>query len=363
MNLLTLQKGLLPVAIVVFLISCSVDEKTPAKKENAVPVTLIAPSTGNGDVVQASGQIESTETAVISTRVMGYVTSIKVAIGDHVKKGQLLATISNSDILAKRAQAQAMVAEAEAALTDAKKDLERYTALFEEQSASAKELENVTLHYNSVKSKAIAAREMQREAESMLQYTNITAPFNGVVTNKSLDEGSMANPGMPILVLEQANSYHVVTSVTEKDIAAIAPGSEATITIKSNGRIIKGTVSEVSPSSKMSGGQFIVKVKIPTAEYTGLYAGMFTNVAIKSSTERQSGQNSVLVPASAIIKKDQLTGLYTVSENKTALFRYVTLGKNYGDQVEILSGLTNSEKYILTAKGKLYNGVPVSIQQ
>ncbi len=347
-----------------FLSACSNDhQETEVSTQTSVPVTVASAGRQLNNTIQASGRIESQQTAVISTRVMGFVTSIPVKAGDHVKKGQLLATISSDDIHAKKAQAQAMVGEAEAALKDAQRDQERFAELYKQNSASAKEFENATLHYNSVKAKAEAARQMQKEAESMLAYTNLTAPFAGVITQKHLNAGSMANPGMPILVLEQAEGYKASISVSENDIAKIIEGADAEILIKSSGRSIKAKVSEVSPSSQFSGGQYLITVNIPDTEKKGLYSGMYVNVAIASSSKASDTDNMVLVPTSSLVHKDQLTGLYTISENETALLRWVKLGKTYGNNVEVLSGLSPKEKFILTSDGKLYNGVPVTIQK
>jgi RND family efflux transporter MFP subunit len=271
-------------------------------------------------------------------------------------------TISNNEILAKRAQAQAMVNEAEAALIDAQKDYERITELHNQQSASLKELENARLHYNSLKAKTDAARQMKNEAEAMLAYTNLTAPFSGVVTQRYNDVGSMANPGMPILAIEQPGRFEVVTSVSESDVANVKEGANATISIKSSGKLINGKVSAVSPSSQMSGGQYQVKVDINDDAKNDVYSGMYVNVAIASSG-KGAEEGNVLVPASAIVSKDQLSGLYTVSESQTALLRWVKVGRTVGDQVEILSGLSPEEKFILKAEGKLFNGTPLSVNE
>lgn len=346
-----------------FLASCS-NESDNKEKEKPEPV-VVTVATANKTTthsIQASGKVESTETAVISTRLMGFITKINVRPGDRVKKGQLLATISNGDILAKRAQAQAMVTEAEAALHDAKKDYERYEELHQQQSASDKEFENITLHYNSVKAKTEAARQMQKEAEAMLAYSNLTAPFSGVVTQRNADEGSMANPGMPILVLEHVGSYQVNTFVSEQDISRIKTGAAAEVTIKSTGHSINGTVSEVSPSARMNGGQYLVKVRINQDDTQQLFAGMYAHVSISPSDADSREEERWLIPDKALLKRDQLNGLYTVRDGNTALLRWVTIGKTIGDQVEILSGLNGDEEFILTAEGKLYNGVPVSVK-
>jgi RND family efflux transporter MFP subunit len=252
-----------------------------------------------------------------------------------------------------------MMAEAEAALKDAQKDYERFAELFKQQSASEKEFENATLYYNSVKAKAEAARQMQNEVEAMLAYTNLTAPFAGIVTQRNMDAGSMANPGMPILVIEKNGGYQVSASVSESDIANVSLGADAEVVIKSSRRMMNGKVVEVSPSSQNSGGQYMIKVSIPEAEKEGLYSGMYVNVTISYSGKAPASGSSVLVPDSALVQKDQLTGLYTVSESQTALLRWVKTGRTFGNRVEILSGLRADEKFIVSADGKLYNGVPV----
>lgn len=352
----------LPLLAGLFLVSCSGDNhEGEVKKETPISVTVAKASGQSGAAIQASGQIEAKEKAVISTRVMGFITSVKVKAGDRVKKGQLLATVSNADITAKKAQASAMLSEADAALKDAQKDYERYAELYRLNSASPKEFENVTLHYNSAKARAEAARQMQNEADAMLAYTNLTAPFSGVVTQKNIDAGSMATPGTPMLVIEQPGDYAVNASVSESDISNVKQGADAQIVIKSTGKVLKGKVTEVSPSSTFSGGQYLIKVSISGNDKTGLYSGMYATVSIPT-TPGAAVENIALVPTSSIVYKDQLTGLYTTTENQTALLRWVRLGKVQGDQVEILSGLRKDEQFILQSEGKLYNGVPITIK-
>jgi RND family efflux transporter MFP subunit len=347
----------------IFLGSCSGNNNEPdIKQDEPITVTVATAGTQMNNTVQSSGQIESKETAVISTRIMGFITDIKVKAGDKVQKGQLLATISNADILAKRAQAQAMVNEAEAALSDAQKDYERYEELYRQQSASKKEFENVTLHYNSIKAKTEAARQLKNEADAMLIYTNLVAPFSGVVAQTLVDEGSMANPGMPIIVVEQVGNFQVTASVTESDVDQVKEGANTEIIIKSTGRIIHGKVKEVSPSSQFSGGQYQIKVSIPEAEKQGLYSGMSANISIETKGDDSNNQSIILIPVNALLYRDQLTGLYTISESNTAILRWVRLGKTMGDQVEILSGLNAHEQFIVQADKKLYNGAPVQIK-
>ena len=264
------------------LSACSSRKKegANANKDEAIVVTVATPSGIEQQGVNLSGQIEASQTANISTRVMGFITMLKVKVGDHVSKGELLATISNQDILAKRAQTNAMIAEAQAALSNAQKNYDRFTILYKQQSATARELDNVTLQYSAAKSRHEGARQMRNEVSARLGYTSLTAPFSGIVTRKLADAGSMANPGMPILTIEQSESYQVSASVPENIINQIHQGAEAIITIKSIDKTIKGAVTQINPSSQFTGGQYIIKVKIPDSEKAGLYAGMYATVSI-----------------------------------------------------------------------------------
>jgi RND family efflux transporter, MFP subunit len=346
--------------------ACSQKEKKDsiANTETAIVVSVSTPSGNEQQGWNISGQIEASQSANISSRVMGYITMLKVKVGDHVGKGQLLATISNQEILAKRSQTDAAITEALAAVKSAQKDFDRFTVLYNQQSATAKELDNVTLQYSAAKSRLEAARQMRNEANAMLGYTSLTAPFSGTVTQKLADVGSMANPGMPILTIEQSGSYQVSASVPENVINQIHQGAEAIVTIKSIDKTIKGEVTQINPSSQFTGGQYIIKVSIPDKDKTGLYAGMYANVSIpmKEDITVKGAGNAVMVPLSSIENKDQLTGLYTIGNNNTALLRWVRLGKTLGDKVEVLTGLEKNETFIVSADGKLYNGAPVKIK-
>lgn len=353
---------LIGLILVTIISSCSSkkEEKTNTA-DSTILVAVASPSSNNSKELNFSGQIEASQTVNISTRIMGFITAINVKVGDHVNKGQLLVSISNDDIKAKRAQTDAMISEAEAAYNNAKKDQDRFNNLYKQQSASAKELDNINLQYNSAKSRLEAAKQMRNEVSAMMSYAQLTAPFSGIVSQKMMDAGSMASPGMPILTIEQAGVLQVSASVPENNIQQLQLGSNATVQIQSADKTFQSTISQINPSSQFTGGQFIVKIKIPESAQKGLYAGMYANIAIplKNAIATTTIEDAVLVPLTAIENKNQLTGLFTVSSNNHAILRWVRLGKTYGDKVEVLSGLEKNENFIISAEGKLFNGASV----
>jgi len=204
---------------------------------------------------------------------------------------------------------------------------------------------------------------MRNEVMAQFSYSNITAPFSGEVTNTFVKEGDMANPGMPLVSIEGASHLQVTAMVSESDITFIQNGMNVKVLVKSTNQTLTGKVIEVSGSAKNTGGQYLVKVNLNTSN-TKVLSGMFVNVQFPLVSKKQATTTStakVVVPESALIHQGQLTGIYTIGNGNTALLRWLRIGKSYGNQVEILSGLSANEQYILSAEGKLYNGAKVEI--
>ncbi len=349
-------------AALLLLISCSSGPATDVATLPAIPVTVrSAGESTNGATLAASGRIEAVQSANLSTRVMGYVTGIHVKVGEQVKEGQQLATISSADLDAQRKQAQAGVVAAQAAFSNAQKDLDRFTALFAKNSATRKELDDITTHYTMAKAALEAAKRMNDGVDAQLAYTRITAPFGGTVTNTFVKEGEMASPGMPILAVEGRAELQAVVLVPESSISQVASGAPATITVRSLGRTLQGTVAEVSTSARNTGGQYVVKINLPNVG-KGILSGMFVDAAIsKNDTTGAGVPGPVEIPTAALVYKGQLEGVYVVTTGQVALLRWLRLGKTTGDRVEVLSGLAPDEHYVLHAEGRLHNGSKVSI--
>lgn len=348
-----------------FLISCGGEKKNEIVTETPIAVKVSGTTENdNSPFVTASGKIESQKSANVSTRMMGYVTKVHVKMGQKVSQGQLLVSINNSDLQAKKAQVDASILQATASFNNAKKDYERFKTLFAQQSASQKELDDMTSRYEMAKAGLEGAKQMRNEVMAQFSYSNITAPFSGDVTNTFVKEGDMANPGMPLVSLEGNGLMQVMAMVSEGDITSIKNGMPVSVLVKSSNQQLKGKVSEVSGSATNTGGQYLVKINLDKTD-KNILSGMFVNVQFpiekpKAKTETTKS-DKILVPEFALVTQGQLTGIYTVSNN-VAILRWIRTGKTFGNQVEVLSGLSEDEKYIVSAQGKLFNGVKVSVQ-
>ncbi|MBT8261037.1 MAG: efflux RND transporter periplasmic adaptor subunit [Bacteroidia bacterium] len=345
----------------ILMLSCGSNDKKEIKDNTVViNVTVSEVSKNNANpFVSASGKVQSVNSANLSTKMMGHVDKIYVKVGDKVRKGQLLLSINNVDLTAKLAQVNASITEADAAFCNAEKDYNRFKNLFSQNSASQKELDDMTAHYNMAKARLEAAKQMKNEVQAQFSYANIRAPFNGIVSNKFINEGDMANPGMSLLEVESPGEFQVIAMVPESEISQIKQDTEVNVLIKSLSKTVKGKVTEVSTSAKNTGGQYLVKVKLNNVE-DALRSGMFATVQFP--VEKTQTLKALLIPTSALVSKGELSGVYTVSQSNTAILRWLRLGRAYGDHVEVLSGLNVEESYIVSAEGKLFNGAKVTIQ-
>ncbi|WP_395633306.1 efflux RND transporter periplasmic adaptor subunit [Flavobacterium sp.] len=359
-----MKKTIITLAASTFLfLSCGKDRKEVTDNTAAIAVKVAGNTAAtNSSFVTASGKIEAENSANVSTRMMGYVTKVHAKVGQKVNAGQLLVSINSTDLQAKKAQVDASILQATAAFNNAKKDYERFTALFNQQSASQKELDDMTSRYEMAKAGLEAAKQMRNEVVAQFGYSNITAPFSGEVTNTFVKEGDMANPGMPLVSIEGASRLQVTAMVSESDIANIHNNMTVNVLVKSINKAVNGKVTEVSSSAKNTGGQYLVKINLTQTD-KAILSGMFVNVQfpIANKTQTTASTDKVLVPESALVKQGQLTGIYTIGNGNTAILRWLRIGKTFGNQVEVLSGLSAEEQYIISAEGKLFNGAKVKL--
>ena len=146
----------------------------------------------------------------------------------------------------------------------------------------------------------------------------------------------------------------------ESQISKITENTEVNVLVKSINEQIKGKVTEISTSAKNTGGQYLAKIMLAKTN-ANILSGMFATVQFPVD-KTATTSSMTLVPTASIITNGSLKGIYTVSEQQTAILRWLRLGKTYGDNIEVLSGLNADEQYIVFAEGKLFNGAKITIQ-
>ena len=312
------------------------EASTPAIAVKTAPATLEAHQ-ATEDVV---GTVRSKLRAVIEAKVSGRLLQYLVAPGQLVKSGELLAELDVQEIRARQEQAKAM-------LDQAQRDFGRQQQLIASKATSQQELD------------AAAARVKVttaglNEAETMLGYAKVTAPFDGVITRKLADVGDLAMPGKPLMEMEAPANLRFETDLPESLLVDIKLGVSLPVTIPTLPKPLPATVSEISPVADAVSRTFLVKLDLPAAP--GLRPGQFGRVAVPVALTKL-----LLVPRLSVIRRGQMEAVFVVRTGHATL-RLVKTGKLLDDKIEILSGLEPGDPVVTSDASHLTDGQPVTAQ-
>ena len=206
--------------------------------------------------------------------------------------------------------------------------------------------------FEAAESKAKVARAAVSEAETMLGYAKVTAPFDGVITRKLTDVGDLATPGKPLVEMEDPAALRLEAAVPEAIIERISLGSKLVVRIGANE--LEGVVREISPTADPNSRTLLVKLDLPATP--GLRTGQFGRVAVPVA------ETSVLrVPAVAVIRRGQME-LVFIRNDKHAQLRIVKTGKPIGGEIEIVSGVNAGEQVITEGSAGLVDGQAIGVR-
>ena len=318
------------------------------------------------ETLEVVGTVRARTSAVLSSRIPGTISLLKVREGDRVKKGQLLAQIDSTESLAGSAQAQAAVDEARQGLDEARTrkkladvTFERYRKLYNEQALTRQEFDiKQTERYLAAQGVARAEsrlkqlQESSRSAAAVADYTKIVATISGIITAKSTDLGATVFPGQPLMTIEDEGSYQLDLAIPESLGTKVKPGTPLQVTLDSTGSSFAAKIAEVVPTSDQASRTFTAKVNLTGA---GLKSGAFGRAIIGIGT----GATGILAPKQAIFERGTLTAVWAVDAGKISRMRLVKPGRSLGDKVEILSGLTPGEKVVVGGMEKVTDGARV----
>ncbi|WP_171032909.1 efflux RND transporter periplasmic adaptor subunit [Fodinibius saliphilus] len=362
MSFINSYSRMLPVLVILLMlgISCSSSEETEIDPQESVRVSVEkAKARQASNSYQYAGEVTSERTVTLSTKVMGRVSQLDVEQGDYLQKGEVLVRIKDDNLQAQKNQVEARMQEAKAGLKNTETNYNRLKALHEKESATQKELDDISTQYEMAKAKVNALEGKLNEINDMLNYTVLEAPFNGYVVDKRISEGDMAAPGQPLVSFEQEGQMEVEITVPETQISHFNRGDTVSVDIKAAGiQNLMGMVAAINPSGNRGSRQFRLKVRLPELdEEAGIKSGMFARV-----TRNSKGEPVVTIPQSAIVERGQLTGIYTLSSNNELVLRWIRLGDSNGQNIEVLSGLAAGEQYVSNVDGTLREGQKVSTQ-
>lgn len=311
------------------------------------------------------GTVKARTNAVVSARIPGTISVLKVRESDRVGKGDLLIELDALEHMANVGMTTAAIDVARRGLNEAvaRRNLAdtifaRYQLLLNEQAVSRQEFE-VKQMEKEVASQGVAqaesrlrqAEEAAKAASAMSGYTKILAPVAGTITSKQTDPGATVFPGQPLLTIE-GDEYQLELAVPESLAMRIKTGTPVQVRLDALNVDLQSKVAEIVPVTDPGSRTITAKVSL---KVPGLKTGMFGRGVIDSGITT----TMIALPKKAVMERGALTSIWVLGQDNLAHLRLVKTGKTMGDQVEILSGLTEGERVVTDGVLKITEGARV----
>jgi RND family efflux transporter MFP subunit len=364
---------LVTILLTVALSAAGCSKKHDAGKTETAPVAIVkgvsletVKSTAVPEVLDVVGSVRARTSAVVSTRIPGSISVLRVREGDRVRKGQLLAQLDAQENQATAAVATAAIDEARRGLDEAlsRKKLadttfDRYQNLFKEQAVTRQEFDVKQTEKDVAAGGAARAESRLRQAQegakastTMSDYTRIIAPIAGIIASKQADLGATVFPGQPLMTIEDEGSYQLELALPENIATRVKPGTALQVTLDAMGVSFAARIAEIVPTADPASRTFVAKIAL---NQKGLKSGMFGRGAINLGTSA----NGITVPKKAVVEHGALTSVWTVDKDNSVRMRIVKVGRESGERVEILSGLSDGDRVVVTGALKVTEGARV----
>jgi RND family efflux transporter MFP subunit len=339
-------------------------EISPTEVEaNRVPVAVVHPqrSAANQDLT-IPGNVQAYVETPIYARTDGYLKKWYVDIGGRVKEGQLLATIESPEVDEQLHQAQAALLQAQANLELAKTTADRYQALLSTESVAQQDVDQSISAYKADVANLNAAQANVERLRDMQSFEQVTAPFSGVITTRNVDPGALISSGsgssaVQLFRLAQIDVLRVYVNVPEGYGQDMQPGVTANLHIAEfPNRTFTGKVARnagaIDPSSRTLLTE--VQVENPKGE---LMPGSYAEVTFHLTSSTQP----MVIPSNALLFRAAGPEVALVDKNNTTRLQKITVGRDFGTSLEVVSGLQPDDSVIVNPPDSISDGIPVSV--
>jgi RND family efflux transporter MFP subunit len=290
-------------------------------------------------VIEMPATVRPVERAVVSARLTGTIATLPWGLGQAVSAGDVLVTLSVPETEARVRQAQASLAEA-------------VRATERERTLVAKGV-NPPDALRDAEDRLRFAEAGLAEAEAMLAHATIRAPFTGVVTEKPVQPGDLATPGLPLLTVESTTRLRAEGSVPEQAATSLRIGDFLPVVIQDGAAPVAGRIEELSTAADALSRSVLVKVALPAGSAR---SGQFARLQV---TAGQS--DSLFISPEALTRFGQMERVFVVTDGR-AVLRLVKSGRASGDRVEILAGLNAGEQVVFAPPAALRDGQRITPQ-
>jgi len=333
-------------------------------RELAVPtVAVIHPKMGapQSEIV-LPGNMQAFMDAPIYARTSGYLKKWYVDIGAHVKAGQLLADIETPEVDQQLEQARADLTTAVANLSLSEITAKRYEGLKNTDSVSKQDVDNAEGDYQAKKAMVASAQSNVKRLEELQSFEKIYAPFDGVITARNTDVGHLINsgagaPATELFHMASTKVLRVYINVPQEYSQSAKPGLAADLTLQEfPGRRFAGKLVRTADSIDLTTRTLLVEVDVnnPSGE---LLPGAYTEVHLKVP----AGAPSFILPVTALIFRSEGMQVAVVDNQNHANLRKVAIGRDYGAEVEVVSGISANDNIIVSPPDSIVSGETVRI--
>ena len=321
--------------------------KALADKQSAVSVTVISPSSNtDSSALSLPGRMEAYAKAPLYSRISGYLKTWKADIGTPVKAGQLLAEIDTPDLDQQILQAKAELASTQANAALSENTAKRWKSLESAQFVSGQAVEEKMGDYNVKLAVVNASQANVNRLQALKNFSRIVAPFDGVVTTRNTDIGQLINvggaPGSELFVVSDVKRLRLYVNLPQNQIAFVKKGSLAKFTVPEQpGQVYTATVQSTSQAINSNSGSMLVQLS--TENKRGeLLPGGYASVSftIPAQADRLS------VPPSALVYTKGTVQVATVNAENRVEMKPVVIARDYGNRLELLSGLQATDRVI-----------------
>ncbi len=314
-----------------------------SQKIKQVSSTTLAPEQFQ-HFVSVQGSVEADENVMVTSKMPGLITSIKVRQGDMVKQGQILAVLDD-DVLQK-------------SIDEVKIGLAQVVVMYEKQKSLWDQKIGTEMQYLGLKNQKESLEKKLITLKSQESQTLVTAPFSGVIDEVFVKQGSLASPGIPLMQLVNVNLLKAVAKVPDSYVAYIKEGDNVSVRFPDLDKTISATVGYVGRIVDPLSRTFKIEVKVPS-ENGSLKPNLLAMIQINDKTSK-----SAIVIEENIIQPTEAGKIVFVTAvekgQKIARQKTVTTGLSYNGKVEILSGLSAGENLITTGYQDLADNQPIS---
>ena len=285
---------------------------------------------------QLDGKIEAVNQGTVAAQTSGRVTEILYDVNDFVPAGAVIVRIRATEQKAGLLQAQANLREATARDIEAQQRYDRVVAMIEKKLVAQAALDEASANRDAARAQLAAARAALQSAQEGVSYTEIRAPYAGIVTKRNVQLGETVSPGTPLMSGVSLQFLRVTVDVPQSIVEQVRRIKKAAVYV--DGRRVEATKLTVFPEASAASNTFRARLELPE-NATDLYPGMFVKVAIVVG----EGQR-LLVPAASVVDRGDVTAVYVIDANGRTSLRQIRPGHRFDGKVEVLAGLTVKER-------------------